>query len=193
MNKTTSILITLITTALLSGMFYLVVSIPFNHVVVAEVPAVVVPPPVVYRHDPEVKAVMDELGLDYSKLNLVYGDNPRMPNNKNASYLNGTIYLSPEHSAPLYLLMSHEYIHYAQWVDHEASLSFNTYLDELYTGQWLYSRMDNYRLTETCSGACDIHQELEAVTCTEISDTYLREDFIAWCNKHLPRRNLLSI
>jgi hypothetical protein len=142
------------------------------------------------RQDAEVVAVMQRLGLDYSTLNLVYGDNPQMYTASTASFVApNTLYISQSvDQSKLSIIVSHEYIHYIQSKDVAGSKSIYPYLDGLQqSNTWLSNRMKPYH-TSICNGACDLNMEAEAIACTEMPDSALQSDFIAWCNKYLPQR-----
>jgi hypothetical protein len=148
------------------------------------------------HQDPEVITVMQRLGLNYSKLNLIYGDNGRPSATTSFAYFRSpnTMYVSP--SAPqdkLDTIISHEYIHYIQFsVDTAGATALYPYTDGLQnTDTWFYNRMATYR-TNLCPD-CSMSRENEAVACTEMPDRALREDFVAWCNKYLPQRYSLPL
>jgi hypothetical protein len=150
------------------------------------------PTPIVhYRQDAPVVAVMQRLGLDYSRLNLIYGQDPHHDNQAIFNSPN-TIYVSPEiDPSKLNLILSHEYIHYAQLnLDQAGASTFYPYVMALSdTNEHLHSRKADFA-SHLCK-ECSLDWEIEAVACTELPDSALRDDFIAWCNKYLPKRNEL--
>jgi hypothetical protein len=152
--------------------------------------AIIEPEPVAVTQDPVVASLMEQLGISYGGLNLIYGDNPNLPNTKASFTQPNSIYLTPlmDRSEQL-LALSHEYIHYAQIIDHQNAQSFYPYLRELQaSNSWLAERMKVYDYVLTCSDCLPIEAETQAVACTEMTDQRLRADFVAWCNKHLPFR-----
>jgi len=153
-----------------------------------------VPAPAVTQ-DPTVGAYMQELGLDYSQLNLIYGVNPAIPAGEASYTYPNTIYLTDRITGnEIYTALSHEYIHYVQNVtDKVAAESFYPYMDELMnSNKWLYDRMSDYRTNKLCTENClRLQAEVQAVACTELPDTRLRADFAAFCRKHLPNRSNL--
>lgn len=152
------------------------------------------------RQDAEVVAVMQSLGLDYSKLNLIYGNDDLM--NAKADTLAtfttpNIIHISPNaDSHRLLNAVSHEYIHYVQYQNEASAQSFYPYLESLQQSDtWLYGRLAYYRQSGTCvstDGNC-LDKESEAIACTEMPDYALHPDFVAWCNKYLPKRYSLPL
>lgn len=148
------------------------------------------PPTPVYRHDPEVIGYMQELGLDYNRLNLYYADDPELPGSPGTFNAPNSVYLSP--TAPegqRRAILLHEYVHYVQAVkDVQGAEAFYPYIAGLRRNNGQVSqRMANYKICDTCS----IDRETQAVACTEVPDSALREDFRSWCNKWLPKRSEL--
>jgi hypothetical protein len=185
-------LLLLVVLVIVTGSFALAVGLPVSETNPVP-PAPTTPAPVPLHQDPEVVAHMQELGLDYSKLNLYYGPDPDMPSSHEASFTGpNNIYLDPSlNPSEIDIALSHEYIHYVQLVDPSAA-TFNGYLDNLLArDSWFYNRMEKYRQPGFCEIDCDIHTEAEAIACTEIPDRVLRNDFIAWCNAQLPHRYTL--
>lgn len=153
--------------------------------------AVQAAPVKVYRHDPELASVMDRLGLDYSQLNLVYGEPPIQAQAVfNYTSNANTIYLNPNHEYNIIdRIISHEYIHYAQRNNYIDSSQYYAYVMNLYENTpSFYSRMAGYRAGTVCGGSCDMNKETEAVACTELPNSVLQQQFIDYCNKYLPKR-----
>lgn len=144
------------------------------------------------RQDSNLVSIMQYLGLDYSKLNLINEASPAMPENRFASFTEpNTIYVHPEiPTEKVYEVVSHEYIHYVD--SKEDSTFFDQYMDSLYQN-YLYERMATYRTPTYCPGGncLSIRTETKAIACTEMPDYQLGQEFIDWCNKHLPKRSLL--
>lgn len=148
----------------------------------------------VYRHDPELTAVMDRLGLDYSELNLVYGNSFNQAST-NQGFFDGrdTIYLNPDHELAITdRVISHEYIHYVQRYHYIESSEYYSYVTNLYENTpSFYARMQRYRDGSACNGTCNLNIEIEAVACTELPDYLLQQQFINYCSKYLPKRSSL--
>jgi len=51
--------------------------------------------------------------------------------------------------------------------------------------------MEKYKTGEFCNGTCNVPAEAQAVACTELPDSALKEDFRMFCNKWLPKRYFL--
>lgn len=160
-------------------------------------PAVTPTTPAPLHQDPQVVALMQSLGLDYSKLNLVYGQAPNAPDSATGMFVApDTLYVKPgSTSSWTNTVVSHEYIHYIQTdVDTSGSTSFYPYLDQLVTTDtWLNNRMAWHRDHECPPNNCHLENEYEAIACTEMPDRALHADFVAWCNKYLPKRYSLSL
>lgn len=154
--------------------------------------------PITYRHDPQVAAIMDGLGLDYSELNLVVAELPNTDPSK-AGEFNGTdtIYIKPDftsHTAKqVNTLLSHEYLHFVQAKQQPESQLYASYMYELYeTNAFLHNRVKDYASGAICNGVvkdCLNWRELEAYSCTELPDYTLQQQFIDYCNKYLPKRS----
>lgn len=145
--------------------------------------------PITYRQDHQLVTIMQNLGLDYSKLNLVYGEDSQFSNGDASFTQPNTIYLSPSLEPELInIAISHEYIHYVQTQDVFADTN---YLTNLYN-YVLYNRMAFYR-TDYCpqKNCLSIEQETQAYACTEVVS--LRADLETWCDKHLPNRQALLL
>ncbi len=152
--------------------------------------------PAVTRQDPEVVAYMQTLGIDYKNLNLIFSSEAELGKGVAGDYsLPNTIRLSKEYSEQqLRQTAAHEYLHYVQrYVDVAQATLFHDYILQLESAlPSLQKRVEPYRTGEACAGVCErIEDEIEAIACTELPDSFLREDFIAWCNKHIPNRDLL--
>jgi hypothetical protein len=143
--------------------------------------------------DPTVVGYMQTLGLDYSKLNLYLGASDSFSDSKASFIAPNNIYLSPSvGSDQLYIVLSHEYMHYVQSaIDVESAESYYPYMNDLMNSDdWFHNRTAYYRDRKYCTKepCLSLEAELEAVACTELPDYVLKADFIAWCNKHLPQR-----
>lgn len=139
------------------------------------------------RQDAEVVAVMQRLGLDYSKLNLIYGDNPNSTHDASFTTPN-TLYITAKvRPDNMDILVSHEYLHYVQYNNRaEEQALYPTIQHVMDTDSYLQGRIANYPV---CDTNCFTRQdEAMAYACTEMPDTALQPDFIAWCNKYLPQR-----
>jgi len=157
----------------------------------AVVQVVPVTPVKTYRHDPELATVMTSLGLDYSKLNLIYAPAPNQSALAQAIYDGvDTIYLNPDHDATIVnRILSHEYIHHIQNTRRLGATSFYPYLETLYGSNYqLQRRMTNYSNNSACLNGCNLNLEVQAVACTELPDSQLDPSFIKWCNAFLPKR-----
>lgn len=143
------------------------------------------------RQDPQVVAVMQHLGLDYSRLNLIYGDNPSSTHD--ASFVTpNTVYITSKvRPDSLNILVSHEYLHYVQYINRsEEQALYPSIQRTMDTNTYLQQRIASYPV---CDTNCFTRQdEAMAYACTEMPDSALQPDFVAWCNKYLPQRSLLS-
>lgn len=143
----------------------------------------------VYTHDPYLASRMDALRLDYSKLNLIRGPNPVIPDAKASFTGPNSLYIGDVREDIFDRVIMHEYIHYIQATDAEAVL-FKPYMYELLAGNATFNeRMEPYRSNQHCTSNCiSFEFEAQAVACTELPDNQLRADFAAWCTKHIPHR-----
>jgi len=148
-------------------------------------------PAVTYKHDPKVSALFDYLGLDYSTLNT-YNSSPPPPVEKAVASANGNnIYISDEAFADKpNRIASHEYIHYVQSnLATTQAESFYPYVRALAkTDAVLHDRLLGYKEDGVCGADCNLDKEMEAVACTELRDSRLSTEFLAFCNKWLPKR-----
>lgn len=147
-----------------------------------------------YRQDTQVVTVMQSLGLDYSKLNLIAGADPKLPDAYATFESPNTMYISDKVGTDiLNRVVSHEYIHYVQFTLSPAEATgFYPYVTDLAnTNPYLESRTVNYKKGTECGGTCNVPAEAEAIACTEMPDAMLRPDFLAFCNKYLPNRAAL--
>lgn len=145
------------------------------------------------RQDEPVAVVMQALGLDYSKLNLIYG----LPDGED-QYTKSTFAAPNTISLKIDLpfnqakvALSHEYIHYIQAQDPTEATAFYPYLRKLEVkDKWLGKRVESYRNGKACGTVTctNVEAELEAIACTEMPDYALSADFVVFCNKYLPHR-----
>lgn len=150
-----------------------------------------------YRQDPQVKSYMDKLGLDSSKLNLELAPQEVLGKGVHGEFTPpNTLRLAQDQELKeIFITLSHEYLHYIQlYVDHEGAAQFIDYIPELEQVPFIHHKIAPYRTGEACGGVCTgIEEEIEAIACTEVSDSDLRPDFVAWCDQWLPNRAFLFL
>jgi len=151
--------------------------------------------PISYRHDSQLVEVMKRLDLDYSKVNLIYGQYPDYPDAQ--AYYSGetnTMYLNPVHDyADTDKIVSHEYMHHYQHDNYVEVGSLHPILRRLYSNDTaLYERMVSYRDGVNCPvKGCPIAHETFAIACTELADNSLEPKLADVCNRVLPNRTAL--
>lgn len=155
-------------------------------------PAVVQPAVQPLRQDSEVVAVMQRLGLDYSKLNLIYGDNPSSTHDASFSTPNSLYITARVRPENLDILVSHEYLHYIQYTHRSEEQALYPSIESVMnTSGYLQGRIASYPI---CSSNCFTREdEAMAYSCTEMPDYTLPVDIVNWCNKYLPQRYSLPL
>lgn len=151
-----------------------------------------------YQRDPSLVAVMDDLNLDYSDLNLIYvsfeGQAGEIAGMYVSDGLTKTVQVRYGLSAEaLPELLSHEYLHYIQHTKPVEATLYRSQLYALYAkNAELQRRVGPYKTGAVCQNtatSCDDWKELQAYACTELPDYELPAELLSFCNKYLPNRS----
>lgn len=159
---------------------------PLEKPVVVAVPTVAPTQPA-YRQDPQVAAIMQRLGLDYGRLNLIYAINPHSSHDASFTTPN-SLYITPNvQPQNMDVMVSHEYLHYIQTLPSSHVIAIDPDIETvLARDAYLQGRVTPYY---GCRSACfSIDDEAIAYGCTEMPDYALTPKLVDWCNKYLPQR-----
>lgn len=143
------------------------------------------------RQDHTLLTKSQQLGIDVSRVNLTYANSTEQGATGDFKEPNNIDVNPGQDDTTTLRVLSHEYYHYywKNFTTPDQKTHLNNVLIDFYNSDtWLQNRMKPY-IDKGCKDEC-FADELHSISCTEIPNYVLAQEFRDYCNSIVPNRSL---